>query len=153
MPRRRFYPNLVIIQLLDAALIAVSFYIAHLFRFEFDIDADFRDRMINLLPVVILTKAALFHFFDLYRGMWRYTSINDLLNIIKAAVTSSLVLISGVLLITHFQGFSRSVFLIDACFVRHLDKTCLPASLPVLVVAGCRIAGVAADRIRRSNAA
>ncbi|MDJ0889000.1 MAG: nucleoside-diphosphate sugar epimerase/dehydratase [Desulfobacterales bacterium] len=116
MPRIRIYPNLLIIHLLDAGLIALSFYTAHLFRFEFDIDTYFYDRMVSVLPLVILTKMVVFHFFDLYRGMWRYTSINDLINILKASVVSSLILISAVLLMTQFQGFSRSVFLIDACF-------------------------------------
>ncbi|WP_319409908.1 nucleoside-diphosphate sugar epimerase/dehydratase [uncultured Desulfosarcina sp.] len=45
--------------------------------------------------------------------MWRYTSISDLLNIIKAASLSSLIVIAAILLSTRFIGFSRSVFIID----------------------------------------
>ena len=116
MPRRRFYPNLLIIQLLDAALIVLSIYASYQFRFEFDVPAYFQANLQQIIPVVVFTKLAVFHFFDLYRGMWRYTSINDLLNIIKASVSSSLILISGILLLTRFQGFSRSVFLIDIGF-------------------------------------
>ena len=116
MPRFRLYPNLLIIQILDAALITLSLCAAHLFRFEFDIPAAFQARMMMMIPVVIITKLTVFHFFDLYRGMWRYTSINDLFNIIKASATSSLLLITGILLMTQFKGFSRSVFLMDASF-------------------------------------
>ena len=109
----RFYPNLITIQLLDAILISLSIYTAYLFRFEFDIPTDYQTRLLQIMPLVLFTKIAVFHFFDLYRGMWRYTSVNDLLNILKASFVSSLILISGVLLLTRFEGYSRSVFLID----------------------------------------
>ena len=94
----------------------MSIYASYQFRFEFDVPANFQANLQQIIPVVVFTKLAVFHFFDLYRGMWRYTSINDLLNIIKASVSSSLILISGILLLTRFQGFSRSVFLIDIGF-------------------------------------
>ncbi|MBW2014426.1 MAG: polysaccharide biosynthesis protein, partial [Deltaproteobacteria bacterium] len=50
-------------------------------------------------------------------GMWRYTSIADLLNIIKASSVSSLVIIC-LILFSHsrFIGFPRSVFVMDWCF-------------------------------------
>jgi len=48
--------------------------------------------------------------------MWRYTSISDLLNIIKAVSLSTLVVVSFILFGTRFEGFSRSVFIIDWCF-------------------------------------
>ena len=110
---KRLYPNLLIIHFLDIALIIVSIYASYLFRFEFEIPAAFQQRFLQVLPVIVFTKLAVFHFFDLYRGMWRYTSVNDLLNIIKASFTSSLILITGILLLTRFKGYSRAVFLID----------------------------------------
>jgi FlaA1/EpsC-like NDP-sugar epimerase len=62
---------------------------------------------------MIIVKVMSFYLFDLYRGMWRYTSIADLLNIIKATTVSSLLIISFVLFITRFIRFSRSIFIID----------------------------------------
>ena len=45
--------------------------------------------------------------------MWRYTSIHDLMNLIKACLISS-VFIAMVLGITvRFKGFSRGVYVID----------------------------------------
>jgi len=69
--------------------------------------------MIRLLPLVIIIKILAFYFFDLYKGMWRYTSIADLFSIIKTAVTSSLILVAIILFIHRFAGFSRSVIIID----------------------------------------
>jgi FlaA1/EpsC-like NDP-sugar epimerase len=71
----------------------------------------------QILPFVLIVKIGCFYFFDLYRGMWRYTSIADLLNIIKASFVSSLVIIC-LILFSHsrFIGFPRSAFIIDWCF-------------------------------------
>jgi FlaA1/EpsC-like NDP-sugar epimerase len=48
--------------------------------------------------------------------MWRYTSIADLFNIMKASMFSTLLIIAFILLRYRFIGFPRSVFLIDLCF-------------------------------------
>jgi FlaA1/EpsC-like NDP-sugar epimerase len=48
--------------------------------------------------------------------MWRFTSIADLINIIKSSSISSLLIVCIILLRYQFIGFSRSVFFIDWCF-------------------------------------
>ncbi len=63
----------------------------------------------------MIAKIACFYYFDLYRGMWRYTSIADLINIIKAVSVSTLLIFCFFLLKYRFVGFSRSIFLIDWC--------------------------------------
>ncbi|MDT8380558.1 MAG: nucleoside-diphosphate sugar epimerase/dehydratase [Desulfotignum sp.] len=107
--------NLVMILLLDLVLLSGSFYLAHLIRFEFDIPAWAMTRFKEWVFFVTAGKLVCFYFFDLYKGMWRYTGINDLLNIIKAASTASLILIVSVLYTTRFDQVSRSVFIIDWC--------------------------------------
>jgi FlaA1/EpsC-like NDP-sugar epimerase len=47
--------------------------------------------------------------------MWRFTSVSDLLTIFRASVASTLFVVSGFLLLNRFEGFSRSVFIIDWC--------------------------------------
>jgi FlaA1/EpsC-like NDP-sugar epimerase len=64
---------------------------------------------------MLVVKLLIFYFFDLYRGMWRYTSISDLFNIIKAASVSSLFIVSVIAFWTRFIGYPRSVFIIDWC--------------------------------------
>ncbi len=55
----------------------------------------------------------IFYYFGLYKGMWRYTSIKDLENIIKASFISSACIIVFILSIHRFIGYPRSVFFID----------------------------------------
>lgn len=107
------YRNLLIVFLIDILLICASIAGAYLIRFDFNIPASYLSLLYRFLPWIVLIKLTSFYFFNLYRGMWRFTSIVDLLNIIKAASCGSLVLIAIILYKSHFIGFSRSVFVID----------------------------------------
>ena len=118
--------NLFVVVLADAILISAAITGAYLVRFEFNIPDYYLESLYRILPWIVALKLAAFYIFNLYRGMWRYTSIGDLLNIIKAASLSSLVLIAFILFQYRFLGFSRSVFVIDWF-------------LTILLVAGFRI--------------
>lgn len=99
----------------DVLLLTCAWYVSYLVRFEFDIPAVYWNSFKMVLPLMLVVKIVSFYFFDLYRGMWRYTSIGDLLNIIKATSISSLFIISYILFKTRFIDFPRSVFVIDWC--------------------------------------
>lgn len=107
------YRNRIFIIIADALLLCSAFYVSHLIRFEFSIPAWAFDRFMGLLGVGIVIKILCFSFFDLYRGMWRYSSINDFMNIGKAASVGSLLLVAFVLYTIRFEGVSRSVFIMD----------------------------------------
>ena len=115
MKTRLLRKNFFLILSLDVLLLACAWYGAYLVRFEFNIPQQFFKSFKVVLPLILIVKIISFYFFDLYRGMWRYTSIADLLNIIKATSISSLLVISLVLFSTRFIGFPRSVFVIDWC--------------------------------------
>ena len=85
------YFNLIVIVCIDIILLGTSWYAAFLLRYNFDLPMDSAVMAVRLLPVVILIKIIAFYFFNVYRGMWRYTSLIDLFNIIKASVLSTLV--------------------------------------------------------------
>jgi len=115
MQFRIFYKNFLIVFFADVLLLAAAFIGSYLIRFEFNIPLYFLSLMKQMLPWVLLAKLGCFYFFGLYRGMWRYTSIADLLNIIKASTVATLLIVSLILFKSRFIGHSRSVFLIDWC--------------------------------------
>ena len=49
-----------------------------------------------------------------YRGIWRYTSLDDLIVFVKAVCSVQSLSVMAVLFAFRFEGFSRTVFLIDA---------------------------------------
>jgi FlaA1/EpsC-like NDP-sugar epimerase len=106
--------NFWVILLIDITLLVSSYYLAFYFRFEGRIPAEmFHLLKMTILPVIII-KVSSFLFFDLYKGMWRYTGINDLLNIIKATVLSIGIFILYLVSVYSFLGISRSVIIADA---------------------------------------
>ena len=119
--------NFFIILGIDIILLASSLYIAHLVRFDFQIPMQHLHLFYWILPFILVTKIVIFFYFDLYRGMWRFTSIADLLSIIKASTISTLIIVFFILFSpSRFLGFPRSVFVIDWC-------------LTILLVAGFRL--------------
>jgi FlaA1/EpsC-like NDP-sugar epimerase len=124
MQPKLFYKNFFVVQGIDIILLICSLSAAYLVRFDFDLPQEFLLLFFQMLPFILIIKLIVFYYFDLYRGMWRYTSVSDLINIIKAASVSSLIIISFILFGTsRFIGFSRSIFLIDWCFTILLIST------------------------------
>ena len=107
--------NLYIILAVDIIFLALSFYMAHLIRFDFMLPEYAREKFFNMLPFVLGVKLLYFYFFDMYKGMWRYTGINDLLNVVKASTLGGLTIIAVILYVNRFENVSRSVFIIDWC--------------------------------------
>ena len=96
MKFRPLYDKLLIVLGIDIVLVAASMYGAYLVRFEFSVPSQFLVLLYKTFPAIILVKIISFYFFDLYRGMWRYTSLADLFNIIKASTISSFLVISAI---------------------------------------------------------
>ena len=111
----RITRNLFVIMAMDIILLFCSICLAFLIRFDFAIPAPHWNSFISILPYLLGMKLICFYFFDLYKGMWRYTSLNDLMNIVKASTVSSFCIIVLVLYVNRFENVSRSVFIIDWC--------------------------------------
>jgi FlaA1/EpsC-like NDP-sugar epimerase len=107
------YKNYYIIFLIDVVFVAFSWYFANLLRYNFLLPESTAFALWRILPIIIIIKLFCFYFFDLYQGMWRYTSLSDLLSILKGCTVSSLIITVTVLTIKGNSGFSRSVFIID----------------------------------------
>ena len=97
----------------DVCLIGMAYYFAHVLRFEGRIPEQNIAIFKKTIFMVIFIKVGFFFVLHLYMGMWRYTSIIDLLNIVKAVALSTATIILAILFFFSFQGFSRSVFVLD----------------------------------------
>lgn len=106
--------NLRMMVVADLALFAAAYVSAYLLRFDGDIPARHIEVLHETLVPMLLCKLAVAHFFGLYRGMWRYTSLVDLINVFKAVALSSLLIFSAMLFNRSVTGFSRGVLLLDA---------------------------------------
>src|ERR1043166_839497 len=98
--------------LLDVVLIILSYWAAYAINFPPASPA--WKLFIRTLPVLVFVKMSVFLVMGVYRGLWRYTSIGDLIVFAKAVVISSVASLILLLFAFRFEGFSRKVFAIDA---------------------------------------
>lgn len=107
--------NRFVVVFIDTALICCSFYLSHIFRFDFSVPDWAILRFKEMLPFIVVGKLACFYFFDSYKGMWRYTSLSDIIKVVKASTLATGGIIIFVLYKNRFEMVSRSVFIIDWC--------------------------------------
>ncbi|MDX6559935.1 MAG: UDP-GlcNAc:undecaprenyl-phosphate/decaprenyl-phosphate GlcNAc-phosphate transferase [Blastocatellia bacterium] len=100
--------------LLDVVLIVLAYWSAYAVKFEPFSDSPAWKLFLRTLPVLVVVRLGAFLLFGVYRGIWRYTSIDDLMAFAKAVAAGSLVSMAIVLFKFRFQGFSRAIFVIDA---------------------------------------
>jgi FlaA1/EpsC-like NDP-sugar epimerase len=105
--------NFYLVFLIDIALVVLSWWLAFAVRLDFIIPDYYQQALWQLMPLVLIIKMAIFFSFSLYQGMWRFTSLFDLVNVVKAVMISSLLLILFVMVLHRFEGYPRSVFIID----------------------------------------
>ncbi|MBI9074489.1 MAG: polysaccharide biosynthesis protein [Desulfatibacillum sp.] len=105
--------NLWLILGIDMLLIVLAHYLAYIARFDGIVLRKEWANFFFVLTWLVPVKVLCLSYFDLYKGMWRYTGLYDLVNLVKACAVSSMTAILVILAVFKFQGFSRSVFLID----------------------------------------
>src|SRR5687768_4451104 len=80
-----------VIWLLHVGLAVVSNYLAFWLRFDGAIPSRYAALWLDSLAALLVARGTMFFAFRLYEGLWRYTSIHDLLNILLSIGSSSLV--------------------------------------------------------------
>ena len=106
--------NFWIMLFCDALCVLSAYLLAYSLRFEAFLLYERKLYYAGSLILIFGVKLPVFYFMGLYNGMWRYTGMRDLMNIINAVLLSSTTIVSIMLLFNRFQGFSRAVFIMDA---------------------------------------
>ena len=99
--------------LLDVILILLAYWCAYAVKVGTLSGSEAWKLFLQTLPVLVFVKMASFLVMGVYRGMWRYTSLDDLIVFAKATVLGSVLSVLAVLFTFRFEGFSRTIFVID----------------------------------------
>lgn len=99
--------------ILDAVLISLSYYGAYILIFGSLEESENWALFVKSLPILIVLKLFAFLLVGVYRGIWRYTSMRDLVTFAKAVALGSILSILALLFFYRFQFFSRAVFVTD----------------------------------------
>ncbi len=97
----------------DTIMIPVAWILAFWVRFNLDtIPPLFLSEAINLIPTVIVIHLATFMFFGVHRGVWRFISLPDLVQLIKSVVVGTSLVAISIFFVTRLNLVPRSVFIL-----------------------------------------
>ncbi len=91
----------------------LAWWVAFLFRFNFDIPDNFSQSMLESAVWVIPLQALVFLFAGLYRGVWRFASLPDLQRLIRAIAISSALVVAILFMFKPHGVVPRSVLVMD----------------------------------------
>ena len=112
-----------ILILIDFASIIFSLLFSFLLRFDFSIPDLYLNKIINLLPILIIFQILIFNFSGYYNIIWRFTSLWDMVNIIKGICVSNLISFSLLGFLNNTLSYPRSVLLMF--FILNILTVCL----------------------------
>ncbi|MHB8453185.1 MAG: polysaccharide biosynthesis protein [Acidiferrobacterales bacterium] len=106
--------NRAMVSIHDLAAIPIAWFAAYWLRFNLGgIPSEFLGRAVLMLPVLLLAQGSMFWYFGLYRGVWRFASLPDLIRIVKAAIAGVSIAAATIFVLTRLILIPRSVFLLD----------------------------------------
>jgi FlaA1/EpsC-like NDP-sugar epimerase len=91
--------------------VIISYITAYLIRFDGIPPQTYLNIMIETIPLVLIFRMISFIIFRLHKSIWTYASVRDLIQILKAVTTSSVIIFIIVML--QDKGHPRSIFIID----------------------------------------
>ena len=94
-------------------LISVSYYAAFMLRFDGHLPDLYSEVFFRTLPFLVCVKLVVFNRFGIFRGLWRYVSIYDLGQIIKANVVATAIFILSYVFIFLPHNIPRFIFVND----------------------------------------
>ncbi len=106
---RRFYFVLAA----DLAIFVAAFVGAFLLRFDFTLTPFYQGMIARLSPFLFPGKILIFFLFGMYRGMWRFSGMRDLISLVQAVTISSGLAMTLLFLAFRLEEYPRSVFIID----------------------------------------
>ena len=106
------YKRRVLEVLLDLMVISFAYYLAFNLRFEFELSDALVTLFLTSLPLVVTATYTGFFLFGIYRGLWRYTGLEDLVRIGKAVACGTVLSMAALILVSRFAGYSRIVFIV-----------------------------------------
>ncbi|MFM0324026.1 polysaccharide biosynthesis protein [Caballeronia glebae] len=97
----------------DLMAVVGSWIVAYLLRFNGAVPHDFRDGALHALFWVVPVYAVVFRVFGLYRGMWVFASLPDLMRISKSIAVGALVVMVGAVMSQPTPIIPRSVLIVS----------------------------------------
>ena len=99
--------------LFDICAVAAAWLVAYVIRFNGVVPIEFRMGAFHSLLWVLPVYAVMFHIYGLYRGMWVFASLPDLMRISKAVVSGALIAMVVLVMVQPHPIVPRSVLVVS----------------------------------------
>lgn len=124
----RHFRNRIWVIAFDICMVAFAWFGAYWLRYDgIPDDMLVFKNSTNVYPIILITQSISYWLFGLYRGVWRFASMPDLMRLIKSVAFGTAVSLIILFTATRLQNIPRSVFP-------------LYAMLLVLILGGARFA-------------
>ncbi|MCG7899266.1 MAG: polysaccharide biosynthesis protein [Candidatus Thiodiazotropha weberae] len=99
----------------DVLMVPVAWFLAFWFRYNLEVvPVSFYQDALQALLYILPVQLAAFLLFGLYRGIWRFASLPDIMRILKAVLVGTVVGVALLFVFTRAGGVPRSVPVIHA---------------------------------------
>ncbi len=98
---------------IDVALLNLALWGAFALRFELKIPGVFISNYLAIALFVTLVRLSTFLYLGVYKGVWRYMGMTDLVTIIKAITLGSIIILAATWTVVPGLGYPRSVVIIE----------------------------------------
>lgn len=99
----------------DVLMVPIAWFLAFWFRYNLEVvPVSFYQDALQALLYILPVQLAAFLLFGLYRGIWRFASLPDILRILKAVLVGTVVGVALLFVFTRAGGVPRSVPVIHA---------------------------------------
>ena len=106
-------PRKLLLLFIDITLCTLSIFVSHLLRWGGNIPENYIDLHFKFLFPFLIIRAAVFIGFKFYSRFWEYSTIEDLIQIIKAVILGSVLAIFFIFIYDRSLELPRSVMFID----------------------------------------
>lgn len=110
----RPWQKTVIVSSFDVSMTIICFYFSLAIRYSDLYPSIVQNRQfIFIIFLTTIAQASCFYVSGLYKGIWRFSSLPDLIRVIKGATFAVVCSFSSIFLYNRMEGMPRSVYLID----------------------------------------
>jgi UDP-GlcNAc:undecaprenyl-phosphate GlcNAc-1-phosphate transferase len=102
---------------LDLLIIGVSYYLAYWTRYGLDMTNLSMSLFIRSWPIALLSAYLAFYINGVYRGMWRYIGLNDLLRFAMASFSAAVLTRLVIMIMYPAELYTNDVFLLYAVYI------------------------------------
>ncbi len=115
-----YQKRIIFLNLVDALIVAAAVTMAYFLRFDFQIQENYYLLLPHVITAHVVIVLIMFNRANMYRRMWQYASIGELVSLVKATFISELVFaLLAVTIHTHFNWFiiPRSIYLLSSVLI------------------------------------